>query len=407
LLFCTPPPPQNGPITVQIRNDGAPVPGVLVTFTDGFGTSMNVATDAAGSVTQFVELGASVTVLNPFGATNGVDDVRTIVDARPFDVFDLTNITAPVMVTMTITGFADPAAASYELRTPCGDRALAAPNGEITLPRCGTTVDMLLLSLDATGTPIGAIAGAFDLTAGGTISFGANYSAIPEARVEYTGVERFDEIAGTVGLLDDHGQFYARAFDADIASAIGTGRVLLPRSPSNITLVDSRPVPRTDDLTQHGVLDWNPASSGDRIFVDLFNSLLPSVTAPPQLDSNLIVWSEAFRAAAVVLESSIPDAPRPEEAGTFVAFELGVTRGPKSWKWTLISRHNGTTMPLPQLQTEHAIGSGDTVTFDRMLVAHVTGGYDVVRRLLLDKPTLTDLVVSGFQTGRIVYQELR
>jgi hypothetical protein len=407
LLFCTPPPPPNGPITVQISDGGAPVSGVQVVFIDELGTTSSTVTDAAGSVTQFVELGASVTVINPFGATKDVDDVRTIADAKPFDVFDLTNNATPVTVTMTLTGFPHAGAASYQLRTPCGDLALASPSGEITLPRCGTTVDMLLLSLDASGTPIGAMSGAFALEAGGTISLGSNYNAVPEVRVEYTGVDRFDEIAGTVGLLGDRGRFYDRAFDADIASAIGTGRVLLPRSTGHTTLVESRPVPLADDLAQHGIIDWNPANTGDRIFIDLFNSLMPSVITPPQVESNRIVWGEGFRAASVVLESSIPDAPGPEEAGTFVVFELGVTRGPKSWTWTLMSRQQGTVLPLPAIPTEHAIASGDTVAFDRMLLANVTGGYDNVRRLLLDKPNLTDLVVSGFQTGRIVYQELR
>jgi hypothetical protein len=406
-LRCTPPPPPGGPVQIFVRNNGLPAPGVAVSIVDFLGATTVTETDAQGLVEQHIELGATITVVNPFGPLpGGIDDVRTIVDAQPFDAFDVSNGNSGT-VTMTVTGSASPGATSYELHTSCGTFPLTAPSGEVTIPRCQTIADAMLVALVG-GVPNAAVTREFSLVEGGTIAFGSSYAAVPEQRVEYTGVGPFDEIAGTASLVSPRGELYERLFVADINANIGTGRVLLPRNPTMMTFVDSHLVPRNGDLTRHGALDWNPPSTGDRMFVDLFNQLLPTViTAPRFAATNLIVWDEAFRAEAVTLESSIPDAPGPTAQGPLINFELSVTRGEQRWNWSVISRYGGPSFNVPIIPGEHALVSGDTVEIERMFVAVTSGGYDLVRPTLLRRPQPADLVTTQLQTGRVTYQELR
>ena len=404
---CTNPPPF-APITLRIMN-GTPVAGARVLFRDEAGRSVDTVTDLQGIAQTTTDRLTTVTAINPFGPLpDGRDDVRTLVGAAPFDSLQIDKPPAEE-ITVDVVAPDDPQAARYELHTTCGRATLASETGQVTLRDCNGFADVVWMSIAADGTPLRAITKqSLPVEDGGTIALSNNYLAVPEHRIDYSGVDDgVDRITARAMVRQTaRGITLARDFEATITSGVGTARVLLPNEVGAETIIDSR-LARAGEFATHGVFDVNPPSTGTREFIDVFNALLATVTVRPQLDGQEIAWSEFAFAPVVLLESSLPDAPPPEDRNAqFIAFDISVERGGRRWRWKLIAPHSGgPRVRLPELPAEFGIEAGDTVTIDRMLLAKSTVGYGFQRPTLLSSQRVEDMLF-GIGSGRLVYQEL-
>jgi hypothetical protein len=397
---------QVGPVTLRIH--GAHMDGVRVIFQDTFSSVLeDTHTDPAGLAVGPMKPNGFVTVIDPFGPRDdGRTDLRTFAGVGPFEELVLEGPQG-VITNVTVTAAIEPGATSYELTTSCGAGSLAVEGGiatgQLALVDCGASVELLLITRDASDTARRSIFHTASAIDGATIALPNAYEPIPAVTLQYSGVEQHERIVARTTLARSR-PVLEQTREIAIASGVGSATLPLPSIGGGTLLIESLPAPAEAGLTAHGMLDWAPTGA-TTYFLDMWRDLLPAVTSRPRFQvPNTIVWTEdhAF-AQATQLESSVPP---PMRGPDLVVVDLAIARADRSWTWTVAAPHQKGLLALPVLPPDTGLAPGDTVEVTDLFLAAVPFGYDAVRARVLSSRRPRDLIVDPF-AGRIVYQQLR
>lgn len=407
-----PPPPPPGPLTLRIDDRGTPVPGIVVMFEDSTGGTSIVVTDDQGAATAEVLGRTRVTAVNPFGpiadAGGPIDDLRTMTDLFPFDDIQLAQPAALPDATITVSAPLDPGAATYELRTTCGDTTLvpsgAAATGTLVLRACVPQLDAVLVTREAGGAPRRSIATRVPTPEdGATLTLPNAYAPLVDVQLDVFGSFGFERALGRTYLAARPGRpLYEATFDVAIDSGSATARIPVPPAGDVLRFVEGHLVPRPGDVAQHGVLEVG--FGGAQQFIDLGDKLPDVLSRPTFVAPRTLDWGEASFAAAVQLESSVPPPAGPD----YVVVELDIVRADdRRARWTAIVKHQPGLAVLPLLHAGHEILLGDTVTVARMTMVDTFGAYEDLRRVLFSGPTELDrILLEAGQGSRLRFQEL-
>lgn len=397
------------PVTLTVTRNGAPVSGVLVYFQNVNNSLVKkVETDAAGKASAVMIAGGFVTAIDPFppepppgvAVVVGNNDLRTFGGVKPGDELVLTRFDAFTSVRLTIP--TDPLASSYDIGTSCGTgsistgggsaSAAAAVSDDIQLRNCGTAMDILVVARDGIGAPRSAlyhpnvtVAPAIDLSAdtfGPLVNANFGFSYAPDVG-GFSFTHTFASARGGLGI----------PFEGSIVLAGGSGSttIRVPTVAGAVSVVDSSLYTGT---RQH-VVDWKASAAAYAL--DLTDAMLPNMAddvgyayVPKEIS-----WTQDS-------DGTMPDL-------TIAAINVSLSTE-RTWHWTIAAPHRPgqITFPiLPNDVAEWAPVAGDVVGVERVMNVKVPGGYDAIRRRVLDVREAFDetgtlgAFVSG-PTGRAV-----
>jgi hypothetical protein len=358
-----------------------------------------------------------VTALDPFPALAvptflralvtpvGNNELRTFLGVKPGDHLVLTRNDPPV-ITFTLNAPAETNANMYDVVTSCGTASISPggggsgsgspdPGGVITLAGCHGTADILIVAKLFTGagptTTVSALYHpAVALTDGGTVDLTHDtYQALADVTFTYMN-------APGATLTVAHSLVTSRGALAPlIGNGAGSVTIAEPTLAGAKSIVDTR-------LFQNGahhVVDAGPFAASYTL--DLMGLLLPDLAGrSPQYNptTKKVSWTEEPTGA-------VPDL-------TITAID--VSRGERSWHWTIAGPYTPGELKFPTLPTDVADWTptaADGSNVNELINVQVPGHYDAVRAHIHDlHGAIAGDDFSGFgagMTGRVVAVKMR
>jgi hypothetical protein len=376
-----------GSVTIEVTSGGKAVANVPVYFQNIDSTVvLGATTDTHGTVGAVLAAGGFVTAIEPDDGT-GITKLATFAGVQPGDALhlDLDATTPPAGTDTVLTVAQYAGAVAYDVYSPCGMVSLGpSGTGEVAFQGCPNVVDLLVVAVDDTNTPLqayfkpsvtigpapsDAMAYSTDISAGNPFvpldptSFA--YTAVPST---VAWVKTTQELWGPSGRLFDQTNGAAptamtASYSLDQPAATG----LLA-----VTVTDVTPDSSTN-ANQHGeqlVYDWDTWSGSYGL--DITTTLLaPYLTDPMYvMETHELAWTEGT--------GTTPDFARARIMVYRDAIPTGTT-----WTWSIIAPR--TLMPklaFPTLPTESFDFNPmmtDTLSVSDLTNVRAPGGYDGFR----------------------------
>lgn len=397
-------------VTVTVMLDHVPQPDVMVYFQSSYlGPWTELRTDANGSAIAAAEAmfydEAAVTVVNPFGQLDATtDELLTYNGVKPGDHIAVTRASKPPSaVSFTLTAPADsPAAKRYLLHTNCGaatlliDSSSAQVGGPVTLQGCGTTVDMLVESLDDAGHSLSWLYQAdVAVSDGGSVKVTGAYQTSRSKTFSYhTSAYNRPQLEIRARLLTAKGIVYespALVLPVSYMNEYPSLTVALPSLPGAVVVTET--VYRSGDYGLEHTVDWGPDTTSYMLDLEPLGSLLEEYLSRPTLNGFGIGYT--FSGGALRAD--------------YMRARLSVTRpGDRGWEWHFVSppaTYGGGSQPWPRIPSDihpYNVRVGDVWSVPEATLVHVPGGYDAVRADSLSVASPLGQLTGP--SGRLVYE---
>jgi hypothetical protein len=398
-----------GPVSIKVTSRGEPAVNVPVIFQNASSDVVaSTVTDFDGAASAVLEGNGFVTVIEPrevsaprtilstFAGVQGNDELHLDLAPRaPTEVAEFELFIEPDSMVDALGG--------HRVFSPCGlieSFALVGspdPPPKAQLIGCGSTADILVVSLDELGQPLRSHFHAAVPLSGTQTLMGAYVDAL-DVMVDYRNIPA--EI-GFVGVYRAFARDQGIVFDvtAGVTSNAGNGMAPLrvPVMSGMTSVVASSTFPGPEEVGTQVVTDWD--DNGGDYLLDLGAALLPRyITAPVfDVDRRTLTWEEA------------PGETEPDAVRVRLQVHRAAIPEGTAWEWRLIGPRTGTALTFPALPRDDRSGFNfnpilhDAIGVHELTTAKVPGGFDSTLR---SQGFIRFADLRSGPSGRIVTQDL-